>query len=188
MGTSGVSAPVNSQAVEGHRMTSPSVPLYREIRLTKGQTAIVDAHNYERLSKHKWGAVWRKKTRSFYAFRRVGTNGSGNSSTIWMHREILNLTFEDPRQGDHKQSGLTLLNVESNLRIATHAQNCQNSRRPVTNTSGYKGVTKKGNKYRANIWDQGKQQYLGSRDTPQAAHELYCEAALRIRGEFARFE
>ena len=30
MGTSGVSAPINSQAVEGHRMTSPLVELYPE--------------------------------------------------------------------------------------------------------------------------------------------------------------
>jgi hypothetical protein len=63
MGTSGVEAPVNSQAVEGHRMTSPSLD-YRLIPLSQGQFAKVDAADYEWLNHWKWNARWAARGRS----------------------------------------------------------------------------------------------------------------------------
>ena len=74
-----------------------------------------------------------------------------------------------------------------NLRLATHAQNMANSRRSLKNTSGYKGVSKQGNRYKADIRFNGRTVYLGRFDTPKEAHLAYCEFAKKYRGEFACF-
>lgn len=42
---------------------------YRIIPLSKGQVAIVDVEDYERLAKYKWHAGWNPHTNSFYAKR-----------------------------------------------------------------------------------------------------------------------
>jgi hypothetical protein len=157
----------------------------RTISLTKGQVALVDDCDFDYLVQFSWAAVWKPKTKSFYAVRNEIIDG--RKTVTYMHREILGLKHGDSRMGDHVASGETLNNARSNLRIASHAENCRNSRRPTTNTSGYKGVSPaNGNAWQANIWTSGKQVYLGVRKTPEEAHALYCEAAARLRGEFAR--
>lgn len=77
-----------------------------------------------------------------------------------------------------------------NLRISTQAQNTKNSRRRVTNTSGFKGIyfDKRNGKWGAQIQSDGVRYFLGLFDTPEEAHAAYCEAAARLHGEFARFE
>ena len=40
---------------------------FKTIPLTQGQVAIVDAEDYERLSRRNWYAQWCPKTRSYYA-------------------------------------------------------------------------------------------------------------------------
>ena len=70
MGMSGVTSTGSSLIANGGRlMTFPSHELYREIPLTQGQFATVDADNYEWLSQFKWSARWAKNTRSYYAIR-----------------------------------------------------------------------------------------------------------------------
>jgi hypothetical protein len=73
-----------------------------------------------------------------------------------------------------------------NLREATQKQNCHNARIPKTNTSGFKGVSRKRNKWRAYIKVEEKQKTLGVFSTPEEAHEAYIKAATKYRGEFAR--
>jgi hypothetical protein len=104
-----------------------------------------------------------------------------------MHRQILGLEVDDPRQGDHIETGHTLDNRRKNLRIATGQQNQFNRRKYRTNKTGYKGVSKKGNGYVASMTQDGKHVYLGYRSTPEAAYFLYV-AAVRCRGEFGRTE
>jgi hypothetical protein len=57
----------------------------------------------------------------------------------------------------------------------------------VDNTSGFKGVTfhRKMKKWVAWIRAGGKNVYLGLHSTPEAAHDAYVKAAVRVYGEFA---
>ena len=169
-------------------MTTPPDLAYREIPLTQGQVAIVDTADYEWLSQYKWFAQWNTKTRSFYALRHRPKSKERNVGTIPMHREILGLDPGDPRQGDHADSGQTLDNRRKNLRVSTAEQNQHNRRRNRNNKTGYKGVSifRKG-QWRADIRVNGKTLFLGLHATPELAYEAYCEAAVKYRGEFARF-
>lgn len=74
---------------------------------------------------------------------------------------------EPPEGGIDHINGMHGDNRISNLRCVTHSQNVHN--KPIWAMSG---VTKKSNKYRARI--SGK--YLGYFDTPQQAHQAYCDA------------
>lgn len=73
-----------------------------------------------------------------------------------------------------------------NLRLATSKQNGHNKRRSRNNTSGYKGVSKNGTKWRARAESGGKKS-LGDFDTPREAGEAYIKFVLAERGEFARY-
>lgn len=86
---------------------------------------------------------------------------------------------------DHKD-GDKLNNRINNLRQATASQNLGNKKRQSNNTSGFKGVHPKRNKWCAQIKHMGKCQTLGVFVTREEAHQAYCEAAQRIFGEFAR--
>lgn len=76
----------------------------------------------------------------------------------------------------------------SNLREATIPENMSNSKRPATNTSGYKGVSwhAGGNKWQAHIRYAGRSVYLGLFPGAKKAHEAYCAAARKLKKEFAR--
>jgi HNH endonuclease/AP2 domain len=74
----------------------------------------------------------------------------------------------------------------SNLRLCTNGQNIANAKRFSTNKCGLKGVSKKRNRYRAEIRNQGRLFHLGTFDTAEQAHAAYCQAASKLHGEFAR--
>ena len=161
---------------------------YREIPLTRGQVAIVDAADYEWLAQWKWYAVFVPDVGSFYATRNVRV-ADGTQRQIRMHRQILGLGFGDRRKGDHIDPSKTLDNRRHNLRVSTNAENCRNRRTHSTNKSGYKGVSwhKASGKWRPQICINGKRQNLGGFDNPTEAYAAYCAAARRLHGEFARF-
>jgi hypothetical protein len=73
-----------------------------------------------------------------------------------------------------------------NLRLATRAQNAVNRRKQSNNKSGYKGVSwsKSMNKWIAQIGFERKRQVLGFFDTPEAAHQAYCEASDKLHKEY----
>lgn len=77
----------------------------------------------------------------------------------------------------------------NNLRLATRRQNAANAKLPVTNTSGYKGVSwnRKLKKWFVTIRQEGKSVYLGRFSSPADAAQAYRDAAQRIHGQFARF-
>ncbi len=72
-----------------------------------------------------------------------------------------------------------------NLRLASHHQNLQNRGKTRANTSGFKGVWKVGNSWKASIKSKYKAYHLGTFDSPQKAHAAYCAAAHKLHGEFA---
>ena len=89
-----------------------------------------------------------------------------------------------PAKIDHKNTKRDD-NRWSNLRVATHKQNCANS--PGKKRSLPKGVyLTPRNKYQASIQIDGKPMYLGQFDTPEAASDAYFRAAVAAHGEFAR--
>jgi hypothetical protein len=168
-------------------MTAPSDSSYREIQLTQGQIALVDAVDYGWLSRYEWCAFW--TGRAFYALRRGRlSDGPNRGKSILMHRQILGLDFGDKRDGEHKEPSQTLDNRRANLRIATRSQNLMNARIKRTNTTGFKGVSKCRDRegYAAYITLSGKSVRLGTRSTPEEASELYRVAAEARDGEFAR--
>lgn len=73
-----------------------------------------------------------------------------------------------------------------NLREATRSQNLLNSKKPRSNTSGYKGVTAFRGDWRAIIRINGKQKVIGRYKTKIAAHLAYVDAVKRHHGEFGR--
>lgn len=87
-------------------------------------------------------------------------------------------------QVDHK-NGDGWDNRYLNLRVCTASQNsCNRSRKSPSGLP--KGVQKISKRFRAMIRLQGKNYHLGMFDTPEEAHKAYCEAAVKLHGEFAK--
>ncbi len=76
----------------------------------------------------------------------------------------------------------------SNLRPATPQENQWNSKKPRTNTTGFKGVTrvKSSGRYIAQIHYANGSKYLGSFLTAEEAHQAYAEASARLHGHYGR--
>jgi hypothetical protein len=152
----------------------PPDPSVRYIPLTKGKFAIVDAEDYEWLSRYKWHAMGGSNP---YACRKK------NGRTILMHRMILK-----PPPGmvvDHI-NGNGLDNRKCNLRICTHAQNMRN-RPAVGGTSTFKGVRwdTKSHKWLATICLNYRCICIGYFDDEIEAARAYDRKAAELFGPFA---
>lgn len=72
-----------------------------------------------------------------------------------------------------------------NLRLATRTQNSWNKTKQKDNTSGYKGVMRRNDRWVAVIrWD-GNKKHLGTFDTPKEASAAYDAASKVHHGEFS---
>ncbi len=160
------------------RRESPPEPASDDVRyipLTRGRYAIVDADDFEELSKHKWCLICRGKGE--YACRRE------KGKYISMHRVIMNAP--DDMVVDHID-GNGLNNRKCNLRICTKAQNKYNSR-PRGGSSNYVGVTyhKRSRKYFAVLGFNRERIHIGEFDDPVAAAKARDRKAMELQGEFA---
>lgn len=157
----------------------------KEIRLTKGQVALVDDADYESVSSFTWYAH-RYKNGSFYASRHSPRNHYFRKN-ILMHRQLLGLEASDGRYVDHK-NGNGLDNRRSNLRIVNRSQNQWNTEKQRNNKSGHKGVFwyKRSRKWRAKIMVHGKTIELGLFTEVESAAAAYNAAAAKYHGEFRR--
>lgn len=156
----------------------------RRIPLTQGQFALVDAEDYEELSKWKWCAS--KDWRGDYVAVRNSTGPKRGS--ILMHRQILGLQPGDKRECDHKNHNKLDNRQKVNLRICTNSQNKQNGL-PRKGTSEYKGVSwcKANQKWRVQIKVNGQEIHLGYFDIEIEAARAYDHAAIWYFGEYACF-
>jgi len=99
----------------------------RKIKLTQNKVALIDDEDYEKVSKYKWQAVYRRE--AWYASK---TNGPS------MH--IFILGKRKNKIIDHID-GNGLNNQRKNLRYATHIENGYNCKLYKNNTSGHKGIS-----------------------------------------------
>lgn len=155
------------------------------IPLTKGKFAIVDAEDYERLSKHKWYAE--KAMHTFYAERAFYTDGrKGKRFILLMHREISGMVPGDGRMIDHKnRNGLD--NRKENLVETTYCLNNYNSRPRRNNKSGYRGVcwSKQNKKWMAQINFNNAHFTCGFYNDKIDAAKAYDDAAIKFYGNNA---
>jgi hypothetical protein len=152
----------------------------RRIRLTKGQFAIVDDADFERVACYRWHTL--KRGRLFHAMR--SEKRCGRKRTIYMHRVLMG----DPHglHVDHR-NGNGLDNRRSNLRVATRAQNAINYQRTVDKTSKYRGVSwnPRSNRWRATVTVNCRQHYAGVFTNAADAARAYDRAAIKLHGDFA---
>lgn len=106
---------------------------------------------------------------------------------FFAHRIVWKMTRESepPPLVDHR-NGKGLDNSPDNLRDSTKAQNSMNQRKRASQ-SDKKGITKVGNRWKAQIMAFGVWYNVGRFDSAEQAHAAYCEAATRLHGEFANF-
>lgn len=76
-------------------------------------------------------------------------------------------------------------NAIANLREATKVENGANRKISRNNTTGAKGVSRRGNKWAARIWPRGKPIFLGIFESREEASTAYINAARMHFGEFA---
>jgi len=73
----------------------------------------------------------------------------------------------------------------SNLRLCTESQNCHNRKIPSTNTSGFKGIRFKKNRWEVSCMVEGKREYLGRYVDREDAVNVYNSYVKELLGEFA---
>lgn len=158
---------------------------FREIPLTQGKVALVDAEDYDWLMGWKW-RVLHSAANLWYARRTVRKiSGDAHRKDEFMHRVIM----EAPKGIDTDHiNGDGLDNRRYNLRICTHQQNIRNQRPQINRTSQYKGVSKhsRTGRWQCGIQHNSKVIWLGYFDNEEEAGLAYNTAATELFGEFAR--
>lgn len=90
---------------------------------------------------------WRWHLADGYAVRN-GRTVDGTRFKIYLHRELLGLSYRDRREGDHRDRN-PLNNSRANLRVTSHAGNRQN-------VDAYRGAA---SKYRGVSWHKGTRRW-----------------------------
>lgn len=145
------------------------------IALTHGKFAIVDEADAEWIASFgRWRTEKGRRSRTCYAVRKQGSR-----------RLLMHALIAGRKMADHvNRNGLD--NRRVNLRAATGTQNQANQGLKSNNTSGYKGVTSKGDgRWRAGIRAHGRTFNLGTFRDPVDAARAYNVAAVELFGEYA---
>lgn len=159
------------------------------VHLTKGHVTAIDVADVELVRQHRWFAsVRRRRDGSIgnaYAHTNLSVRGSKQRNNLQLHR-LLTGDSQNTHVDHRDCDGLN--NRRSNLRQCISAENLQNQRIRIDNTSGYKGVSRRKDTrlFRAVIAIGKKQLHLGYFKTSEEAATAYDVAAAKHYGEFAR--
>jgi hypothetical protein len=154
----------------------------KEIKLTRGMSAIVDDEDFETLNQFKWFS--QKGGDTYYAVR--SEYGEGKRKAILMHRLILGI--KDPKIGADHKNGNGLDNQRYNLRPCTKSQNGANQKVRSGGGSKYKGVSWNAGymAWGASIRYKGKLIHIAFYTREIDAAKAYNKRALYYFGEFAQ--
>ena len=133
-------------------------------QLSNGNYFLFSPEDYEAVSKHKWS---------------IGDQGYPHTTFGGRPHKLHKYLMGHDSVIDHI-NGNPLDNRRENLRpLPSNKENIWNSKKRVTNTSGYKGVTydKRKRKYMAQIKKDRKHRFLGYFDDPRDAAVAYDNAA-----------
>lgn len=144
------------------------------IPLHNGMVALCDEDRFEEVNRINW---YLKGDRNKYV------NGFVDSKS--QYKNLHKFLYPEIKIIDHI-NGNKLDNRSCNLRPATNAENVRNHGKRIINTTGYKGVGKEKNKFRATIGCDYKNYYLGLFKTKEEAAIAYDLKAIELHGEFAR--
>lgn len=148
----------------------------KQIPLTRGQYALVDDDDFERISQSKWYCK-----ADGYAARKDWS--TGEPKQVYMHRQILNAP--DGVMVDHINAN-RLDNRRSNLRLVNSIQNSRRQSPMKGTTSEYKGVSFYQDQWYVRIHVDGKSRYYGRYREEKLAARVYDYAASKHYGEYAR--
>lgn len=136
--------------------------LYSTIALTNGGSTIIDWEDYSKVSKLRWHKVLVHSS----CISRDGDHtsckwqaASLSIPSIRMSRFILDITSSKTLV-DHK-NGDTLDNRRENIRAVTVKQNGQNRSTSFSSKTGVRGVSARNGGFRAQVYTNGQQHYLG---------------------------
>jgi hypothetical protein len=137
-----------------------------------------------------WNTKYSKKP-AFLSIDNHGYRRGGVMGRYYLaHRVIWAMqTGSWPEHTIDHIDGNKLNNSWSNLRHATHSENCRNKGMLPNNTTGFKGVGwhKRDQKWFARIYVHKKCLYIGYFPTAEEAYAAYCAHAQKLHGSFARF-
>lgn len=156
---------------------------------------LVDDEDYENVKQYSWGVLTCMNSDVKYVKARYVSKEKPRKYYS-LHRFVLGI--DDPKIFVDHRNGNGLDNRKSNLRIATHKENTQNSGPQKNNTSGFKGVSiitsSKGVAYKTPSYQasinirqpKGKPITYSKcfKHILEAAYR-YNELALKYHGEFA---
>lgn len=150
----------------------------KTIKLLNGEETIVNNEDFVQFNSHQWHL-----NSEGYACR---TNGK--KECVYLHREI-NKT-PSGFHTDHINRN-KLDNRRSNLRTVTSAENQLNTGLRVDNTSGERGISKKGNKWQVHLRRNGNKYFLGNFDTIEEAvvtRNGFCDNNTQTLGTSKKLE
>lgn len=154
------------------------------IKLTKGQSVLVDDEDYLWLNQYHWyyGGNYAVRRKYLYIL-----NGKQVSQTILMHRLIMDVLDNPDIKVDHI-NGNKLDNRRCNLRLCNDMENSWNSVGNAESSSKFKGVHyyKRYGNYQAYIQADGEFMHLGYYSKEEAAAMAYNKMAIKLHGEFAK--